>query len=226
MTQEPACIPIILQRALRDARVKQVPAGQILFYEDDIPQEVYILKQGIVKIYDIDDQGNEKILHLVKAPAVIPFAFFSGMRDPLRWFYTTITECELAVFTGEELGKMATTDSALGEILTNAFSSDVHELLVRLSSLGKTSARDKVLSALRFLMVVHATERRAEWWRVNFPVSHQLIADICGITRETAALTMKELQGENIIRNPKLTVLEISRKRLLSRMAPSQVSSS
>ncbi|MEO5949753.1 MAG: cyclic nucleotide-binding domain-containing protein, partial [Candidatus Saccharimonas sp.] len=73
MTQEQAGVPLILQRALRDARVKQVPSGQILFYEDDIPQEVYILKEGIVKIYDIDDQGNEKILHLVKAPAVIPF---------------------------------------------------------------------------------------------------------------------------------------------------------
>ncbi|MEO5949792.1 MAG: helix-turn-helix domain-containing protein, partial [Candidatus Saccharimonas sp.] len=110
-------------------------------------------------------------------------------------------------------------DSALGEILTNAFSRDVHELLVRLSSLGKTNARDKVMSALRFLMVVHATERRAGWWRVNFPVSHQLIADICGITRETAALTMKELQGEHVIRNPKLTVLEISQRGLLGRVS-------
>jgi len=218
MTQDRTDVPLVLQRALRDARVKQVPAGQILFYEDDLPQEVYILKEGIVKIYDIDDQGNEKVLHLVKSPAVIPFAFFSGMHDPLRWFYTTLTSCELAVFSAEELGKMATSDSALGEVLTNAFSSDVHELLVRLSSLGKSSAREKVMSALRFLMVVHSTERRAGWWRVNFPVSHQLISDICGITRETAALTMKELQNENVIRNPKLTILEISRKRLLGRM--------
>jgi len=217
MVQESTGVPLILQRTLQEARVKQVPAGQILFYEEDMPQEVYILKEGIVKVYDIDDQGNEKVLHLVKTPAVIPFAFFSGMHEPLNWFYTTLTDCELAVFTAEELGKMATSDSALGEVLTNAFSRDVHELLVRLSSLGKTNARDKVMAALRFLMVVHSTERRAGWWRVNFPVSHQLIADLCGITRETAAITMKELQGENMIRNPKLTVLEISRKRLLGR---------
>jgi CRP/FNR family transcriptional regulator len=213
-------IPLVLGRALRNARLKHMPAGQIIFYEQDLPQEVFVLKSGIVKIYDIDEQGNEKVLHLVKPPALIPFAFFSGMRDPLRWFYGTLTDCELWVFSLGELQRLVRADSALAEVLTNGFSSDVHELLTRLSSLGKTSARDKVLATLRFLMVVHASERRASWWRVNFPVNHQLIADICGITRETAAITMKELQGEKVVRCPRVTVLEINTRQLEMRLAP------
>lgn len=213
---EHSAVPLILQRALRNARLKRVPSGQIIFYENDLPREVYVLKQGIIKIYDIDDQGNEKVLHLVKPPAVVPFAFFSGMRDPLRWFYSTLTPCEMYVFSALDLQKMVRTDSALNEAITNTFSSDVHELLVRLSSLSKTSARDKVIAALNFLIVTNATQGRAHWWQVNFPVNHQLIADICGITRETAAIMMKELQDEKIIRNPKVTVLEINSKMLLS----------
>lgn len=208
-------VPLILQHALRNARLKRVPSGQIVFYENDLPQEIYVLKSGIIKIYDIDEQGNEKILHLVKTPEIIPFAFFSGMRDSLRWFYSTLTDCELYVFSFAELQRIALTDAAIGEAITNTFSRDVHELLVRLSSLSKTSARDKVVAALNFLIVTHATEKRAQWWQVNFPISHQLIADICGITRETAAIMMKELQDEKIIRNPKVTVLEIHKKMLL-----------
>ena len=68
-------LPPLLQKALGSARVKQVPGGQIVLYEGDLPQEVFILKSGIVKLHDIDDKGNEKLLHLVKSPAVIPFAF-------------------------------------------------------------------------------------------------------------------------------------------------------
>lgn len=218
MIHQKSGIPLILKQVLRNARQKQVPAGQIIFYEDDIPQEVFILKEGIVKVYDIDEQGNEKILHLVKSPAVMPFAFFAGMDHPLRWFYATLTDCEFCVLPAAELQAMTHKDIALYEALTKSFVSDVHELLVRLSSLSKTSARDKVLAALRFLMVTHSTERRAQWWRVDFPVSHQLIADLCGITRETAAITMKELQGEHVIRNPKVTVLEISKRALVSRV--------
>jgi CRP-like cAMP-binding protein len=84
MIHEHADIPLVLQRALRSARSKSVPGGQIVLYEGDMPGDALILREGIVKLYDIDEQGNEKLLHLVKPPAVIPFAFFSGMRDPLR----------------------------------------------------------------------------------------------------------------------------------------------
>ncbi|HJP81745.1 MAG TPA: Crp/Fnr family transcriptional regulator [Candidatus Saccharimonadales bacterium] len=207
--------PSLLQGALQKARVRHVPGGQIILYADDIPKEVFILKSGIVKLYDIDDQGNEKLLHLVKAPAVVPFAFFSGTEVPLKWFYTTLTDCDMYVLGIDELHTMMHTDAALAELLMNRFSADVHELLVRLSSLGKTNARDKVLAALRFLLTVHAIERRSGWWRVTFPVSHQLIGDLCGITRETTAIAMKELQNETIVRNPRVTILEINKKNLL-----------
>lgn len=214
MEQGPDSIPFLLQRALHSARTRQVPSGQIILYEGDVPQEVFILKSGVVKLYDIDDQGSEKILHLVKPPAVIPFAFFSGMHDPLHWFYTTLTDCELYVLPVTELQEMTRSGSNLAEILTNHFSDDVHELLVRLNSLSKTNTQDKVMAVLRFLMVRHATERRASWWRVNFPVNHQLIADLCGITRESTSIVMKELLDRKIIRAPKLAILEINRERL------------
>ncbi len=214
MEQGPDSIPFLLQRALHSARTRQVPSGQIILYEGDVPQEVFILKSGVVKLYDIDDQGSEKILHLVKPPAVIPFAFFSGMHDPLHWFYTTLTDCELYVLPVTELQEMTRSGSNLAEILTNHFSDDVHELLVRLNSLSKTNTQDKVMAVLRFLMVRHATERRASWWRVNFPVNHQLIADLCGITRESTSIVMKELLDKKLVRSPKLTMLEINKKRL------------
>jgi CRP/FNR family transcriptional regulator len=204
-----------LQKLLQRRHAKHVPGGQILLYEGDVPLEVYILKQGIIKVYDIDEQGNEKILHLLKPPALIPFAFFSGMRSPLKWFYTTLTDCDVYVIPQTELREMVRANWQLSEALTSTFSYDVHELLVRLSSLGKSNARDKVIAALKFLLVCHASERRTGWWRVNFAVSHQLIADLCGITRESTALVMKDLQTEEIVRNPRITILEIQKDRLI-----------
>jgi CRP/FNR family transcriptional regulator len=214
MEQASSSIPSLLQDALRSARTRQVPSGQIILYEGDTPQEVFILKSGIVKLYDIDDQGSEKILHLVKPPAVIPFAFFSGMHDPLHWFYTTLTDCELYVVSASDLKEMTRADSRLAEILTNHFSDDVHELLVRLNSLSKTNIQDKVMAVLRFLMVRHATLRRADWCRVTFPINHQLIANLCGITRESTSIVMKELADKKVIRTPKMATLEINKKRL------------
>lgn len=215
MQSETATEQSLLDTWLHDARVRHIPGGQIILYEGDNPLEIFILRAGVVKVYDIDEQGNEKILHLAKPPAVVPFAFFSGMRDPLKWFYTTLTDCDVYVLPAAKLKKMTHDNPDLAELLTNSFSSDVHELLVRLSSLGKTNARDKIVAALKFLVTCHASQRHSGWWRVNFAVSHQLIADLCGITRESAALVMKELQSEKVIRNPRVTILEINREKLL-----------
>lgn len=207
-------MPPVLKQALRSARVREVPNGQIILYEGDLSQEVYVLKSGIVKIYDIDDQGNEKILHLVKPPAVIPLAFFSDMRDPLRWFYASLTDCEIYILPAKEFLAKAHKNGDLAQALTNNFSDDVHELLVRLTSLSKTNAQDKVIAVLWFLATHHASERRAGWWRVEFTVNHQLIADMCGITRESTSLVMKDLLDRKIIRAPKLATLEINTSRL------------
>lgn len=208
------CMPPQLQKLLQSARQKHFPRGQIILYEGDIPAEVYVLKNGVVKLYDIDDQGNEKILHIVSAPVLLPFAFFSGGTDPVRWFYTAITDCDAYVLPEPKLMHAVRSDGALAVALMNAFSTDVHELLTRLSSLEKTNARGKLLAALKFLAVRLAKERRSGWWRVSFPVSHQLLADMSGITRESTAVVMKELQDEKIIRNPRITILEINKSKL------------
>jgi CRP/FNR family transcriptional regulator, cyclic AMP receptor protein len=203
-----------LDDLLRDSRTKHVHAGQIIAYEGDTPHEVFILKRGVIEVYDIDDQGNEKILHLVGPPSLVPFAFFSSLRQPLKWFYSSLTDCDLCVLSFTELKSMIRGNSALAETLINNFSDEVHELLVRLSSLGKTNAQDKVEAALKFLAFRHATKRHTGWYRVNFVTSHQLIANLCGITRESAAIVMKELQSQRIVRYPKPSILEIRPDRL------------
>lgn len=199
---------------LKNVRSKLVPKGQIIFYQGDRTLDVYVIKSGIVKLHDIDEQGNEKSLHLVKSPGIIPFAFFSGENIPVRWFYTALTDCELYVVPQKKLLSSMKANSELTLQLMNWFSQEVHELLTRLSSLGKTNARDKLLAALKFLVTSHSNEQRNGWWRVSFPVNHQLLADMVGITRESAAVTMKELQTERLIRNPRVTILEINRPKI------------
>lgn len=213
-------LPGPISEALKNARLKQYPKGQIIQYQGDELSEVYILKSGVVKIYDIDEQGNEKILHITKAPALIPFSFFSGGKTPPNWFYSALTDCELYVIPHESLHSAMEKDARLAITLTNEFSKDVHELLVRLSSLGKTTAHVKLIATLWFLATWHATEHRKGWWRVSFPVNHQLLADITGITRERAAMVMKELQDAGTIRNPRLTVLEINKESLRANRLP------
>ncbi len=208
-------LPEVLQKQIKLSRIKEIPKGQIIFYEGDSPIEVFIIKEGVVKIYNIDDNGNEKILHLVSSPAVIPFTFFTGNNKPTQWFYSALTDCDLYLLPREQLHSIEKNNPEVPVFLMNWFSKEVHELLARLDSLGKTNVSDKLKAALKFLAVRHSKQRRSGWSRVLFPVNHQLLADMIGMTRESTTTAMKELADKKIIRNPKLTILEIDTKKLM-----------
>ena len=207
-------IPEVLARVLEHARCKRILKNQVLLYEGDTPFDVMIIKSGTVKVHDIDEQGNEKVLHLLSSPAIFPFAFFTGSDAATRWYYTALTDCEIYSLPQTELRGLFLANPELAQYLMGWFSREVHEILTRLSSLGKTLARDKIAAALKFLAIWHSLERRSGWKRVTFPVSHQLLADMTGITRESATLTMKDFQEEHVIRTPRATILEINPAKL------------
>jgi CRP/FNR family transcriptional regulator len=205
-----------IAKLLGEARLKQYPKGQIVLYDGDMTTDLLILKSGISKIYDIDQHGNEKILHILKPPAIMPVTFFLGTNKVTNWFYGTITDSEMYVLPQTEVERHMQTDSRLAVYLMRWFASETHELLVRLSSLGKTDTRDKLLAALKFLAVRHSIRRFNGWHRVTFPVSHQLLADMIGMTRESTAMVMKRLQEQKLVRCPRLTVLEINFEKILN----------
>lgn len=204
-----------LKQLIDKAKLRHYPKGQIILYEGDVPSDFYILKDGIVKVYDIDDQGNEKILHLIKTPSMFPMVYFMGGNDQNRSFYTTVTDSEIYVLPQSVVDEHMQADSSLAIHIMQSFAQEVHEVLVRLSSLEKTTTRDKLCAALKFLAVHHSEERKTGWRRVTFPISHQILADMIGVTRESTTMVMKEFQENKIIRNPKLTVLEINFKKLI-----------
>jgi CRP-like cAMP-binding protein len=203
-----------LRQLLADARLKHIPKGQILLYEGDVPADVYIIKEGIVKLHSIDQHGNEKILHLLNRMSILPLAFFSGADVATQWYYTTLTECEVYTLPKQVLDELMEQDWPTAKLLMNSFSEEVHEVLLRLDSLGKTNIDTKLSIALRYLAVRHATEKRKGWYRVDFPVNHQLLADIIGMSRESTAIAMKALADKKIVYYSRAACLEIYLGRL------------
>jgi CRP-like cAMP-binding protein len=209
-------VPAKLQKLLANARVKQVPQGQIVLYEGDRPNEAYVLKEGIIKLHTIDEAGNDKILHLLKEGNALPLAFFSGEDTPCRWYYTALTDCVLYVFPRQELETLLFGDPETGKYFTNTFSNEVHELLTRLDSISKTDVNMKLTAALRYLAACHGIPGKGAWYRIPFAVSHQLLADMIGMSRESTSICMKDLSTKKIVRNPRITQLEIHLDRLIT----------
>lgn len=62
-------------------RIKIIKKNEILFYEFDVADTVYIIIRGKVKVYKLSEEGNEHILHIHKDKDIIAEAaiFDTGM---------------------------------------------------------------------------------------------------------------------------------------------------
>jgi CRP/FNR family transcriptional regulator len=207
-------VPAVLQQYLSQSRVKAIPRNQIVQYEGDKQREVYFIRSGFVKVHNIDDSGSDKVLHILSPDNVMPFAFFSGRGIPTKWFYTTMTDCELYVLDRQDLDRLLFDNAEVGRHLVYRFSQEVHEILVRLDSLGKSDIPFKLRAALTYLVVCHGERLRQSWWKIPFAVNHQLLADMIGVTRESAAIAIKQLADKGIVRYPRVAKLEINYAKL------------
>ncbi len=202
-----------LKSLLEGARTKQYDDGQLIFYAGDDATEALILTSGIVKVYDIDAKGQEKVLQIIKAPAILPLDCLLTSPHKISWHYAALTSITAAAFSPDELHEHMEKRPHLSSYIIDWLAVESHELLVRIDGMSKTEARDKVVTVLRFFNVYYGGPLRRGWRRVEFPVTHQLIADIAGLARESVSIQMGQLQKEKIVRSRR-PYLEINDKNL------------
>lgn len=199
-----------LRSLLKEARLKQYEQGQLIFYAGDELAEALILTSGIVKVYDIDTKGQEKVLQIVKAPAILPLDCLLAAPHSVAWQYAALTDVEVAAFSPDELHAHIAKTPDLSLYVVHWLASQSHELLVRIDGMNKTEAKDKIIAVLKFFSVYYSKPAKRGWKQIEFPVTHQLLADIAGLARESVSIQIGNLQKERIVRarRPYLEVRE------------------
>jgi CRP/FNR family cyclic AMP-dependent transcriptional regulator len=202
-----------LRPLIEGARSKEYEHGQLVLYKGDPSTEVSVLHEGIVKLFDIDDKGQEKVLQIIKAPALLPLDCLFARPDVVSWHYGALTDIKVSVVSPQELQKCLASNTDLSAYVINWLAVESHELLVRINGINKTDAKDKIVAVLRFFAVYYTGPAKRGWKRIEFPVTHQLLADIAGITRESVTIQMGFLQQEKLVRTRR-PYLELHDQRL------------
>lgn len=200
----------------RIGRKRNYPKGQIIAYSEEAYPDMVLVAEGTVKAYSIDNQGNEKILHLLKAPVVVPLGNVLRPEAESNCFYAALTDVGAYLMPREKFSQCLARHDKVVKFLLKQASHEIHELMARVDSMNKTTTQARLIGGLKFLVAYHARPGRGSWCKVLFPVSHQMLADLCGVTRESVTLALQQLQQQHIVRYPKPTLLEINTTHLVN----------
>jgi len=155
--------------------------------------------------------GDRKVLYILGDAALFPMVSFTEKHVMSSWFYAALVDSELYVIpyekftaTLKEVDGFTAYNTILGQMLK-----EVHELLLHISDHTKTNSDEKLISMLFFLLAHHTKKISNVWRLVRFPVTHQFLADMTGLTRETVSLTLKTFTEKKLIRYKEKGRLEL-----------------
>lgn len=184
-------------------------------YQGESDSSFFYIEEGYIRVYDITASETEKIIMILGPGDIFPLVWSAKNEDhALHYFYESYTAVSVHAVTKKELLQSIEKDNEVTKYLLYYFNQRTKELMARLDCIEATSARHKIAQVLRYLADAHGRPKAKLWTEVLPPTTHQVIADMAGVTRETASLQLKELVAHKIIKTEVNKPLIINREKL------------
>lgn len=183
------------------AHLRKYPKGQILLYQGEKTDNVFQIKSGYVKVYDVTSHGSEKLMIILGPGDIFPLVWTFKGGDSLLYFYETSEDAEVAVVARKELLNSFSSSHEFTVHLLEYFVERTSDLMKRIECIEGTSAKHKVGQVLNYLAYSHGDKLNEGGYKIMCNVTHQMVADMAGITRETASLQIKKLEKANLVQN-------------------------
>jgi CRP/FNR family transcriptional regulator len=190
------------------AREKKFAKNQIVAYQGDALTSIHLIKAGYIKAYTILDSGDTRTMFILGPGDIFPIAFSLTMdweKYQIRYFYQSLADTTLAMLDHGQFRKMIESEPTMTSAYMSYMSASNQAIMNQLEAMKHKTAKDKILLLLPYLVDKIGLVMRPHTYKLQLKLSHQEIADLSGITRETTTALLRELEEEGIIKQQKDT---------------------
>lgn len=183
-------------------REKVYPKNQLIHYQGDPLSQIYMVKSGFVKAYTILDSGDTRTILLLGRGDIFPLSFAETLdwsEYKIRYFYQSLTEVELIVLPSDQLEQRLKDNPENTATYMNYLAASNEVVMNQLEVMKNKKAIDKVAMLLPYLISKSGKRIRPDVYELELKLSHQEVADLSGVTRETTTTLIKELEKEKVI---------------------------
>jgi CRP-like cAMP-binding protein len=202
MADTPSAYTKEIARLFADGRPKQYPKNQLIHYQGDPLNQIYLVKSGFIKAYTILESGDTRTILILAAGDIFPLAFASTMDwsdYKIHYFYQSLVETELIVLPSAAMRSHLASDSAAMNTYMTYLSASNEAIMNQLEVMKNKKAIDKVCMLLPYLISKSGKKIRPGVFELQLKLSHQELADLSGVTRETTTTLVKQLEKQGII---------------------------
>jgi CRP/FNR family transcriptional regulator len=191
-----------VEQLFAEGRERTYPKNQLIHYQGDPLSHIYLIKNGFIKAYTILDSGDTRTILLLGPGDIFPISFSSSMdwtEYTIRYFYQTLCDTEVRVLPSDILKDRIDSDPELLGTYMTYLSASNEAIMTQLEVMKNKKAIDKVEMLLPYLISKAGKKIKPDVYELQLKMSHQEIADLSGVTRETTTTLIKELENRGVI---------------------------
>ena len=191
------------------------PKNTFIQTPETFSEGLYFVKKGKLRLYKVNAQGKQFTSDILNEGNVF------GEMDIISFgtrenYIETIEESHICLMNKERFENFLIQRPQFMMTLLKVLSNRIIGMSQLTQNLALGKLHDKVLYALIKLSDQFGLTGDNEYYKIDFPLSHQEIANLVGATREAVTVVLQELVKEEVIKTGFKTIY-IHRKKLLER---------
>ena len=186
--------------------------GQIVFFEEDTGKYMYIVKSGRVKVSRLLPTGKEMILAFHQSGEYFgEMSLIDGETTPAT---VTAVVPSVILFTGSREFAGLMEHPTINRTILKTLCSRCRDAWRQIEVLNFYNAEARIRTALYHLSRNKGIVTSAGI-RIDLKLTHRELAELTGISRETATRVISQLQGDNIVQVKQRQFLILDPEKLL-----------
>jgi len=174
-------------------------AGEPILFQGEVPRSVFLVKSGVVRAYDIGSTGDEKIVNLSAPGEFIPPAWVFGKSPVSLYYYAAFSTSELYIMERAEVRQIIESDEVAAHKLFDQSMGLYVGAIQQVNALEQSKGVDKILFIIQHLVMRFGHRIGNDSQIIKLRLTHQDIASMTGLTRETTSVELSHLKKKGII---------------------------
>jgi CRP-like cAMP-binding protein len=176
----------------------QYKKGSLIFHEGHMPQGVYCINKGIVKLVKTNNDGKEQILRFAQEGEFLGYRALIA-DEPLVSSAICITDTIACFIPKKQFMDLLDENTLVSKQMLKALSHELGVVEERVQSLAQKSVRERVAETLLFLHQTFRSDSTQDDSVISITLPREDIANIVGTATETVIRLLSEFKGDKLI---------------------------
>lgn len=179
-------------------KLKKFKKDEIIFFEGEKGNYIYIIKKGKVKMLKMNQDGDEQILNIFKKDDMIGEVVIFDKEDyPATAI--ALSDIQLYVINSQSLSQIFLEHPQITLKVMKVISSRLRRAQQRIKDFGLKDSKKRLASLILHLSKKHGNKNSNEKIQIKFFLTQQELANMIGTTRETVSRSLKSIEKDGII---------------------------